>query len=720
MSAPRQPRFWKFALSGQSRPLEESCRRVHEFATRYPNLYAWRVRVSAAVAVVAPFYALAFLSLVAVFFPWAFRESELLRSVYEQPLLRWALLGGVYAVFLPLFAIYASGIVRGLTLKLPRPEGMRLRKEDAPRLFRLLEETCRSLDASPVDEIRLSRERTLEVQRRPFDESGALGRPRTVLIAGLPLLEELSPQHLRALVAHEVAHLATHKRRLGGRILGLRERLEEIRQAAEESAVRRNFWGRIPDEMLLEIVNKLQAKLLPETFPAARQHEAEADAIAATIAGRDFAVSALLRERIAGHALGHRFQDECMKQAEALPAPPEDLFEQRSKAASGAFSEGEIHAWLRAELEKKDDLSQSHGPLWDRLRMLGCRLESLTDFQDLLGQMRPQDELGETAARYFLGDTAESMRAEFCREWREHQAADWRKRFEVYERLRATAAGWDAGKTREEATADELWQIAVAIGNTRGWKEALPVATRILAIAPEHADANLLAGQLRLEDGEAAGIESLERAMRSDGRVVPIACGLAARFLEQRGQRDAAGEYHKRIEQYRKAEQAMAQERAHVRATDQFLPADCPAGTAEALRQAVGRNASHIRAAYLLRKQVAAGDPKPLYVLGVERRNLPFENAALANRILLERIMRVPGVPGDVLVCVVTKANRAMLARWKSVPQSLLCPAVGRTMERNSGPVTATKPATNPANLVRETAPAGGALPARSSPATAK
>jgi Zn-dependent protease with chaperone function len=718
MSTAGQQRRWRFALGGPRRPLEASCRRVHEFATRYPNVYPWRVRIFSAMALMAPFCSAALLGAVALGFPWAFREGELLRPIYEQPVLRWAVLGCVYSVLIPALAMYLSGVLRGLALRLPKPEGVQMPRSAAPRLFRLLAETCRSLDAPAVEEVRISPHRTLEIRRQPCGTSGVLGRARTVLIVGLPLLEELSPQHLRALVTHEVAHLATHKRRFGGRVLGLRTRLAALRQAAEESALKRAYWTRIPDETLLDILDKILGRLSPETFAAVRQHEAEADAIAATIAGRDFAVAALVRQRLAGHAVTQQFQGECMRLAESCPEPPGDLFERRAAAARGAFTESQIHGWLRTELEQKDNLAESHGPLWDRLRLLGCRLESLTDFHDLLAQIQPQGELGETAARYFLGDTAESLRAAFFSEWKAHQAEGWRKRFEAYEKLRRTAAEWESGTAPERETPEELWEIAVAVGNTRNWRAALPLAQRILESCPEHAEANLLTGQLQIEDADPAGPETLERAMRSDLGMVPVACTLAARFLEGRGDRDGAARYQKRCEEYRKCEQALAREREHVRSTESFSPADCPWATANALRQAVETHGSHIRSAYLMKKQTAEGDRRPLYVLGVERRNLPYENTVRANQLLLERIVRVPGVPGDVLVCVVTRANRPMLERWKSVPRALLYPVEHAATAAWRSPAEQ-KPGASTAGMVREEA-TPATLPPRSSPAAAE
>jgi Zn-dependent protease with chaperone function len=716
--APTQRRPW-LSLRPQQSSLEEACRRAHAFASRHPVAYRWRVRVLLAFLILQPLLMLAILATITLAFPWAFRESELLRWIYVEPVPRWALDGLLFASLMPVLVIFAAGIVRGLTMRLPRPSGVPLQEQQAPRLFRLLAELSRSLDAPAVEEVLVSPEHVLEIRRQPCGSYGVFGPAKTVLLVGLPVAEELSPQHLRALLAHELAHLATHNRRLGGRVLGLRQRLAALRLAAEESALSRGYWSRLPDEGLVGILDGLIRRLTAATFPAARRHEAEGDAIAAAVAGRDFAAAALLRQRIAAHALTHQFQNDCLSLAESSPEPPSDLFDRRAAAACGAFTEAQIHAWLRVELEQKDNLADSHPPLWDRLRLLGFRLENMTDFRGLLDQVQPQRELGETAARFFLGDTAESLRAEFCREWTIRQAVDWGKRFAAYEGLRAMAADWEKGTATPEDSPDALWQIAIALGNTRTWRAALAVAQRVLEICPEHSDANLLTGQLLIEDGNRTGLEYLERAMKSDARVIPTACTLAARFLESRGERDAAAGYQNRFAEHQKHEQAIARERSQVRTTDTLTAADCPATIAEALRRAAERHASHIRAAYLMRKRVEGGDRRPLYVLGVERRSFPYENAALANRMLLERIMRFPGVPADVLVCVVTRANRALVERWKTVPQSLLFPGAYASASRTEHPAMEQTLTPSPAGLLRDVS-APAPLPARSSPAAAK
>jgi len=207
----------------------------------------------------------------------------------------------------------------------------------------------------------------------------------------------------------------------------------------------------------------------------------------------------------------------------------------------------------------------------------------------------------------------------------------------------------------------------------------------------------LLEGQIRLEEGDIAGLAYLERAMSADAASILPACQLAARFLDARGDTEAAARYKARAEERRKTEQAIAWERAHVHASDSFCPADCSGETAAALLRAVEPNSSHIRAAYLMRKRVAGDEKRPLYVLGIERKFFPYQNAARANRLLLRRISEVPGLPGDIVICVITRANRSLLAKWKAVPGGLfwsaaLLSATGHSPARNTWEPSQTLP----------------------------
>ena len=708
------PRLSWLRLHSTQPTYEQACRKAHQFAAQHPLLYRWRLGALIVCAALRQVFAAALLLILPFAFPWAFKGSTLLAPIYSSPVLRWAFLVLVYCTWIPVALLYLAATIRGFFLPLAEARGIELAESEAPRFFRFLAELCRSLDTEPVARVVITPDHLLEARRLP--RRGLLGPAETVLLIGLPVLEELSPQQFRAQAAHELAHFSTHNRRLGGWVLGLRARLRALRQAAESSAVERGFWTSQPDEALADILDKLLGRLGPESLPAARQHESQADAIAAAVAGREFAAAALVRRRLAGHTLAEQFRGECLRLAEACPVPPEDTFEGRAEAARTAFSQSQVHAWLRYELELKDDLTDAHPPLWDRLRMFGYQLENLDDFQAFLEATRPHDELGETAARFFLGDRAMDCRERFFREWAERQAAGWRLRFDAYEKLRRTAAEWPAAANHGDSA--ELWQIAVAIGNTQSWRAAFPVAECILELDPAHGDANLLKGQLNLEDGNPAGLDALERAMAADAASIVPACLAASRFLESRGETEAAARYKARAEERRQAEKVIAEERKQVRATDTLSAAHLPGEAANALLRALEEHASHIHSAYLLEKRVPGGGAKPLYVLGIERRTFLYQNAVRGNRLLLRRISEVPGLPGEILVCVITRANRGLLAKWKSIPEGFFwSPAMRRAT--GHAPTRAVTQSPRALPLLREPL-APGPVPVRQNPAPVK
>jgi hypothetical protein len=86
-------RLSRLTLYPQPAALEQACRREHDFASRHPAVYRWRVGLLSAALVLLPFWMLGLQVAIGLAFPWAFRESAILRPVYSEALLRWAVYG---------------------------------------------------------------------------------------------------------------------------------------------------------------------------------------------------------------------------------------------------------------------------------------------------------------------------------------------------------------------------------------------------------------------------------------------------------------------------------------------------------------------------------------------------------------------------------------------------------------------------------------------------
>jgi Zn-dependent protease with chaperone function len=152
-----------------------------------------------------------------------------------------------------------------------------LGRGDAPVLFEMVAAVGRKLGARPPQQIRLT--------YLPCCGVTTWGRRDRALFIGLPLLDALDRAELRAVLAHELAHLARGDARRAARATQFVEELgRALDQAARPSRSPLRLWARL-------------CRGAGESLygPVARGQEARADRAAAAIAGGAAAASALVK-----------------------------------------------------------------------------------------------------------------------------------------------------------------------------------------------------------------------------------------------------------------------------------------------------------------------------------------------------------------------------------------------------------------------------------------
>jgi Zn-dependent protease with chaperone function len=154
--------------------------------------------------------------------------------------------------------------------------GPMLARTDAPQLFTAVDDVARRLGVKPPGQIRLS--------YLPCCGVVAWERSRA-LILGLPLLRVLTLAELRAILAHELAHLArgdaTRAARSARFVEGLGRALE---RGGDRVRGPLGGWAKVCYAWSTELIG-----------PIARGQEARADRSAAAIAGGSTAASALVK-----------------------------------------------------------------------------------------------------------------------------------------------------------------------------------------------------------------------------------------------------------------------------------------------------------------------------------------------------------------------------------------------------------------------------------------
>src|SRR5262249_15618506 len=151
--------------------------RLEEYARKRPAQYRVRVGLLAAMgyAYIVLVLALLFALLGALVVAGSHSEAR-----YLVGKLGWIVLS------------LAVIVLRALWVRFPAPRGLELRRDQAPALFRMLDELWSSLRAPRFHHVQLIEEFNAAVVQVP--RLGLLGWQRNYLLLGLPLMQALSPE----------------------------------------------------------------------------------------------------------------------------------------------------------------------------------------------------------------------------------------------------------------------------------------------------------------------------------------------------------------------------------------------------------------------------------------------------------------------------------------------------------------------------------------------
>jgi Zn-dependent protease with chaperone function len=221
-----------------------------------------------------------------------------------------------------------------------------LARSDAPLIFTAVDEVSRRLGVKPPGQIRLT--------YLPCCGVAAWGCSRAIVL-GLPLLRVLTQSELRAILAHELAHLARGDATRAARSVRF---VEGLRQALDRSSGREHG----PLGVMARICYRWSTQLIG---PVARGQEWRADRSAAAIAGGGSAASALVKV-----ALVQPLFREVLEHYDPTRPEAPNLY-----AFFRAFwyrIPPEVHIAMRLSLLANGEVTNdpAHPPLPDRLALL--------------------------------------------------------------------------------------------------------------------------------------------------------------------------------------------------------------------------------------------------------------------------------------------------------------------------------------------------------------
>jgi len=557
--------------------------------------------------------------------------------VVEPPASLW-LLG--FGAVLIVYGIMQAGLF--LLVDQGLPKGRPLKRSEAPALWRQLDSLGRDLQCQPLSGVFLSMEFNAAVREIP--RLGLFGWPRTYLEIGFPLSLAVAPDELRAILAHEFAHLSARHGKSAGRIYRIHRTWAEVFQRMQHPGG--GSFGRGSRWATAKFIDWYWPRLRARSFVLSRAQEYQADCIAAEFAGAHTMSSALWRLECLTPWLQDRFWPELYGEAIHRPEPPEVLARMRSAFENPPDPE-DADRWTIRGLNRATGNDDTHPSLRDRVSSLGISVEELR----MTGFPAP---VRLTAADALMGSDCSAIENDLSGEWRNNARAVWRDRHR-----RATAQARRSAPADVETPPAEahpaatavLWESACETAQLQGLAVALPMLREVLSHNPAHAGASVLLGCHLLNEGNPDGESLLWQVIkRADQGWTSQAYKALEDHYCATGQVERLREVRTHHDHHDVEAAEAKLERSRIEPTDTFLHHGLTCEQLEPLRRVLAGQRD-CAAAWLVRKKLVHFPERPLFVLCVrsEPQGWGFRKAD-RERALVRRLIPAVELPGTVLV----------------------------------------------------------------------
>jgi Zn-dependent protease with chaperone function len=567
---------------------------------------------------------------------------------------------GVFAakLLIPIVVLWVT-LVRALWVRLPEPSGLPLTAAQAPALFELIAELSRRLKAPAPDVVLVTEAFNASIVQHPM--LSPLAGYRNYLVLGWPLLQALSAEQFRSVLAHEFGHLSGNH---GGFASWI------YRQRTTWAALRHQLEGGGKDSRLAATVigrfaRWYEPKFAARSFVLARSHEYEADRCAVELTSALVAAGALVRVHGAGAWVEKHYLGSRLKEGEATPEAPADLFTRLGTELGQPLPAEEVQAEVSRAWSTPTDYHDTHPALADRLRGMG--IERLDQVES------PAVRPGPAAGPVLLGEVNDTAAVRLDQLWREHAGPGWKARSEEAMAARGALATLASQAGERTLTEPEAWQRVRLTYHHDGAVAAEPLATAYLADHPDHPGARFMLGQAMLERGDDAGVAHLRAAMAGDPDLGMPGNALLFDFFWSQGRIGEAEAVRRVGEEVAREAEAVAREMGKLDASTVLLPHELPAVEVEKLRGFLAKF-PEVMLALLARREPRTGRAASSFVLVLVMRRPWFSirstrphEMALRQRILSEAIW-----PENTYAFVLGPEHKKLVKRFRAVPGVVL------------------------------------------------
>jgi Zn-dependent protease with chaperone function len=504
-------------------------------------------------------------------------------------------------IFVLGFAIWV--LIKALWVKLPAPTGYSLKRKDFPALFKELDSLSKQLDAIKVHEVILDRSYNAAVVQHP--RLGVLGWNKNYLILGYQLLMGLSPEQMRAVLAHEFGHLSGNHSRFSGWIYRNRISWARVMDAFSNE----HSWG---GSMMRKFFNWYSPKFDAYSFALARSNEYEADAISAQLTSANIAGQALLNAYVAAPYVEQHYWDDFFKQADHYAKPQTPPLEGlQAFLQSTSINKEDIKEHLNTALNAETHYADTHPCLSDRLKALGDtqKFQLMTSFE-------------VSAAQAWLGNKNSDVLSDFDQKWWQETQERWESRFTYSQESLKALSEFDEC-IAEELSDDNLWKFAYLTQEFRSLEQAQPLLQIYQSRYPKNSDAAYYIARYQMgHDLEAAMLQF--KIARHDPRLIEACAHLGFNLLMSHNQEQEASQWWQECVSINQVFNEAKEERASVTIRDTLNePSKDQQPLLENLIEQLKAH-KRVKKVWIAEKAVSHYKDDPVYIVAFTLRGLAF------------------------------------------------------------------------------------------------
>lgn len=502
-------------------------------------------------------------------------------------------------------------LLKSLWIKMPPPEGILLKRDQAPELFRMIDELSSVLNTK-VDKVLLDDNCNAAVVQVPL--LGLGGVFRNYMLLGLPLMLTQDALQFKAILAHELGHLSGNHSRSSAWIYKLRARWSNLLDNSENDAFFTVFFL---------FTSWFSPRFNAYSLALARAHELDADADAAKVTSALSQSQSLLRVKRDGVALEEHFWDDIYALAKREATPPRDVFKQlKVHACTYQPSKSDLRLQLKSAFEDTSAGFSTHPSLKQRL-LCGkfepvIKLDEQNQLEDsLLDQLVLPIDSEKSAAAVYFGEGLDRALELVSERWADGVAVAWAERHasfvDAYRRL-----GELSEKERTGAlTVDELREKASIVAITASEADSLPIHIEILARDSESAIAQYNVGILLLRTGDDDGLSLLRQAINKSFSLVGDACPVIIAYLKKHERLEEVPFFEELLKRYSEEALKAKKERTGIDVKADLEPHQLSIEQTEYLSR-VFKQFDGVTHVYVVRKKMHYFPDLPFLVLGVE------------------------------------------------------------------------------------------------------